>query len=61
MSLKINALVDGLIEGTSSMSDEITSKTVYKSEDGDRQRKKSKSSNEVKPVKKKQIRNLRLS
>ena len=35
-SPKTNTLVDGLIERTSSMLDEIESKTVLKHEEGDR-------------------------
>ena len=35
-SLKTNTLADGLIERTSSMLDEIESKTVHKAEEGDR-------------------------
>ena len=39
-SPKTNTLADGLIEGTSSMLNEIASKTVHKEEEGDRQSKK---------------------
>ena len=39
-SPKTKTLTDGLIERTSSMLDEIESKTVHKDEKGDRQRKK---------------------
>ena len=35
MSPKINTLADGLIERTSSMLDEIETKTVHKDEEGD--------------------------
>ena len=35
-SPKTNTLADGLIERTSSMLDEIESKTVHKDEEGDR-------------------------
>ena len=35
-SPKINALTDGLIKRTSSMLDEIESKTAHKDEEGDR-------------------------
>ena len=37
---KDNALVDGLIERTSSMLDETESKTVHKDKDGDQRKKK---------------------
>ena len=37
---KTNLLAEGLIKGTSSMSDKIESKTVYKDEKGDQQRNK---------------------
>ena len=36
MSSKTNTLADGLIERTSSILDEIESKTVHKAEEGDR-------------------------
>ena len=39
-SPKTKTLADGLIERTSSMLDEIESKTVHKDEEGDQQRKK---------------------
>ena len=39
-SLKTKTLADGLIERTSSMLDEIESKTVHKDEEGDQLRKK---------------------
>ena len=35
MSPKINTLADGLIERTSSMLDQIETKTVHKDEEGD--------------------------
>ena len=38
-SPKTKALADGLIERTSSMLDEIESKTVHKDEEGDQERK----------------------
>ena len=40
MSAKTNTLADGLIERISSMLDEIDSKTVNNSEEGDRKMKK---------------------
>ena len=39
-SLKTKTLADGLIERTSSMLDEIESKTVHKVKEGDQQKKK---------------------
>ena len=39
MSPKTKALADGLIERTSSILDEMASKTVHENEEGDRQRK----------------------
>ena len=49
-SPKTNALADGLIERTSSILDEIESKTVDNGKEGDRG-KRSKTLSEVKPVK----------
>ena len=49
-STKTNALADGLIERTSSILDEIESKTVDNGKEGDRG-KRSKTLSEVKPVK----------
>ena len=39
-SLKTNAIVNGLIERTSSMLDEMELKTVHKEKQGDREKKK---------------------
>ena len=49
-SPKTNILSEGLIERTSSMLDEIESKTKYKDEEGERWGKRSKTLSEVKPV-----------
>ena len=48
-SPKTKTLADGLIERTSSILDEIESKTVHNDEEGDRG-KRSKTLSEVKPV-----------
>ena len=50
-SPKTKTLADGLIERTPSMLNEIESKTMHKDDEGDQQRKKSKTLSEVKPVK----------
>ena len=50
MSPKTNALADGLIERTSSMLDEIATKTAYKTKKVIDRGKKSETLNEVKPV-----------
>ena len=50
-SPKTKTLADGLIERTPSMLDEIELKTVQRDKEGDRQRKRSTTLSEVKPVK----------
>ena len=47
---KHNTLTEGLVESSSSMLDEIASRTVHKDKESDLLRKRNKTLNEVKPV-----------